>query len=179
MRLPLNSPQKDLLQSLHDYDGRDTKYLQSLADRFSGPDAYCNDLIAAAAKPNNNVSDGATWLILAHLRGNHELNVDQVLKLISSLDQVTSWGAKLHVCQSARLLPMDVEGALKLAEWLRPLLVAEKPFLRAWSLDAFLHVGTMLPSHVGEGIQALKAGFNDPAASVRARARSLQKSVDV
>ena len=79
----------------------------------------------------------------------------------------------MHICQSARFLPVDADQALVLAEWLRPLLTAPKPFVRAWSLDAFLHVCALLPSHAGEGRMALEAALNDPAASVRARARNL------
>ena len=79
----------------------------------------------------------------------------------------------MHICQSARFLPVDADQALVLAEWLRPLLTAPKPFVRAWSLDAFLHVCALLPSHAGEGRMAREAALNDPAASVRARARNL------
>ena len=86
-RSPLSSAsQRNLLRSLLEYDGRDTKYLQSLADEYSDTVFYCDELIAASSDSENHVSDGASWLLLAHLRAGGELNVDQVSKLISNLN---------------------------------------------------------------------------------------------
>lgn len=166
----------DLTVALRDYDGRDTKYLQALADKHAASSDYVDCLISCFDLEPSSIADGATWLFLAWLRGGggeNELASPQVDAILAKLPALTSWGAQLHICQSARLFPIDADQALVLAEWLRPLLAAKKPFVRAWSLDAFLHVCALLPSHAGEGRMALEAGLNDPAASVRARARNL------
>ena len=174
---------------MRDYDGRDTKFLQTLADRYGASSDYADGLINCFDAEPTTIADGATWLLLAWLRGGgsgdggsgdgdggdgeNELAAPQIDALLAKLPALTSWAAQLHICQSARLFPIDADQALVLAEWLRPLLAAKKPFVRAWSLDAFLHVCSLLPSHAGEGRMALEAGLNDPAASVRARARNL------
>lgn len=181
----------DLTAALRDYDGRDTKYLQALADQNAASPDYVDCLISCFDLEPTSITDGATWLFLAWLRGggggdggggdggdggdgeNEFASPQQVDAMLAKLPALTSWGAQLHICQSARLFPIDADQALVLAEWLRPLLAAKKPFVRAWSLDAFMHVCALLPSHAGEGRMALEAGLNDPAASVRARARNL------
>ena len=163
----------DLAAALRNYDGRDTQYLQAIAERFAASQGYVDGLFACMESPTTRVVDGATWLILAVIRSGVELTIEQTTALIGKASFLTSWAAQLHVCQSVRLLPIDADLALMLAEWLRPLLSSKKPFVRAWSLDAFVHVCALLPFHAGEGCMALEAGLNDPAASVRARARNL------
>ena len=173
----------ELAAALRDYDGRDTKFLKALADQYAASADYVDCLINCYDAEPTTIADGATWLFLAWLRsdggggegdGEGGLTSPQVDAMLAKLPALSSWGAQLHICQSARLFPIDADQALVLAEWLRPLLAAKKPFVRAWSLDAFLHVCTLLPSHAGEGRMALEAGLNDPAASVRARARNLE-----
>ena len=180
-----------LVAGLSAYDGRDTKFLQALADQHAASADYVDCLIKCFDRNPTTIADGASWLLLAHLRGGGDggggdnsdgdgdgcyggdLTPRLVDGLIAQTNVLTSWAAQLHICQSLRLIPLDADQALVLAEWLRPLLGSEKPFVRAWSLDAFLHVCTLLPSHAGEGRMALEAALNDPAASVRARARNL------
>ena len=163
-----------LTAALRDYDGRDSKYLQALADRYAASPDYVDCLINCFDLEPTTTADGATWLYLAWIRvRENELTPQQVDALLAKLPSLSSWGVQLHICQSARHFPFDADQALVLAEWLRPLLAAKKPFVRAWSLDAFLHVCALLPSHAGEGRMALEAGLKDPAASVRARARNL------
>ena len=171
----MNSPIcQELAAALRAYDGRDTKFLQALADQHGGSADYVDCLIGCFDTEPTTVADGATWLFLAWVRGGtNQPTAQQVDAILDHLPALTGWGAQLHICQCARLLPVDADQALVLAEWLRPLLAAPKPFVRAWSLDAFLHVCALLPSHAGEGRMALEAALNDPAASVRARARNL------
>ncbi|WP_298469130.1 hypothetical protein [uncultured Erythrobacter sp.] len=164
---------QSLRKRLAQYDGRATTILGEIEAEFGGGTDYLRSLIDLAADPDGNTADGATWLLKAAIEAGTAIELDQVDALFAQLPQVRSWPAQLHLCQSVRYLPISTSSAAGLADWLKPLLNHERPFLRAWSLDALGRLAREHPKYDARFGIALQAAEQDTAASVRARARNL------
>ncbi|MDJ0952003.1 MAG: hypothetical protein QNJ94_24085 [Alphaproteobacteria bacterium] len=164
-----------LRERLADYDGRATTLLTEAAAAFGGRPGYLDDLIALAGDAEQFVSDGSTWLIKHHLEKGRALSAAQTSALLAQAGRITGWTAMLHLCQSVRHLIIAEADADALVRWLRPLLAHDRPFLRAWSLDALCSVGEQWPRIATEARDALARASEDRAASVRARARNLAR----
>ena len=160
-----------LRAGLAEYDGRSPTILSELAVRHRGHPHFHDDLATLASDEDRFVSEGATWIINAELKDGATLSPEQVARLLNGLDRVTAWQAQLHVCQFAGLL--EVPEALKapFSAWLHDRLDAERPFLRAWALDALCHL--LGPSAETDAL--LRRMETDKAASVRARLRNLKR----
>lgn len=167
-----------LLDRLRAYDGRAVSMLGEIEADFGGEADYVNRLIALAAHQQAEVSSGATWLIKAALiksaleRG-QPLSAPQTRKLCAHIPDITAWQAQLHICQSAGYLTIAQEDAAAIARWLKPLLTHDRPFLRAWSVDALCRIAAHHSKYAPAAREAVAAAGEDPAASVRARARKL------
>ena len=157
------------------FDGKSPTVLTESAIRFRGRSDYFDWLVALAGDPEDAVSSGATWLIKYELENSWHPSPAWIRVLAATLDRVGPWEAKLHICQSVRFLPSVADTAATFHAWLLPLLDHERPFLRAWALDALCR----LPGEDGalgaEAAAALDRMAEDPAASVRARVRAVQK----
>ena len=85
------------------------------------------------------------------------------------------WQSMLHICQSIEWIPLTHEQANRFFQWSQSLTNHSRPFLRAWSLQVLIIIGSKYDTFQEEAIRALKNAHDDKAASVRARARKLQK----
>lgn len=165
----------DMLRArLAQYDGRATTILGEAEAELGEEGDYLDALIRLSAEPGDHIADGATWLLKAALESGSSLKERQANALFAQLPQIMAWPAQLHLCQSVRYLPISSESARVLAEWAEPFLSHERPFLRAWSLDALARLAEKHPAYEGLYHKALAAAEEDPAASVRARARNLK-----
>ena len=152
--------------------------LERVSAQFSHRDDYADTLIMLAADATDTVSAAATWLIKHHLEQGRTLSPAQTGKLIENLLAITAWGAQLHVCQSIRFLDIPPNYATTLIAWLRPLRSHQRPFLRAWALDATCQVARQRENAMPEARAALEAALTDPAASVKARARAINRQFE-
>lgn len=141
---------------------------------FACEAAYPQWLAELAGDVDWRVSSGSTWLLLDHLKQGNGLSAAPIQKLVGSLDDLSHWSAKLHVCQSIRHLHLDAVQASRFADWLETMLEHKRPFIRAWALDGMVSLGTRFDSLSGRAAAALDAADKDEAASVRARARNLR-----
>ena len=157
--------------ALKSYDGKAASILSEIRAKFGGQSAFLPELVRLAAHEDAHVSDGATWLIKDLLEDGVRLTPSQTEDLIGHLDAMSSWQAQLHICQSVRYLEASAPLADVCADWLTPLLRSDRPFLRAWSMDALQHLALRSATLAGRAEAALNAAEQDPAASVRARAR--------
>ena len=156
------------------FDGRDTTALGEIAARYEVDLGYLDGLVALADDADDQISGGATWLIKAFLEAEGKMTKPQSRMLISKLDGVKNWASQLHLCQVVRYLSPSREGAKEIVRWLSPLLSHDRPFLRAWSLDALYHMSAHHPIFASKAEEALKSATRDQAASVRARAKNLR-----
>ena len=167
---------RDLRCDLLAFDGKNVTVLSEIAARYDGNLGYLDHLLATADDAEGHISDGATWLIKAYLDAGGELSKPQCEILISKLGKLETWASQLHVCQLVKHLRPNGQQAETIVRWLTPILSHDRPFLRAWSLDALCHMSAQHSAYADRAMDALNAAMEDPAASVRARARNLRKS---
>ncbi|AWW75695.1 hypothetical protein CD351_14765 [Erythrobacter sp. KY5] len=158
---------------LAEYDGQSVTLLGETEAACCRDLDYFDALIELAGSRDGHVPAGATWLIKSALEAGHEASSSQAEALIACLPAITGWAAKLHLCQSIGFLDITPRHTAALANWLEPLLQHERPFVRAWSLDALGHLARADESFADRFEAALAAAAKDDRASVRARARNL------
>ena len=158
------------------FDRKSPSVITEAAAAHGSGKAYFDELVVLSADGTDAVSSGATWLIKHHAENGQALTPDQCVKLSGQLTRLMAWDARLHICQSARLLPYPNNVADRLLAFARPLLASRRPFLRAWSLDLLCHLAERDHGISAEADTALAHAEKDPAASVRARARNLRKA---
>lgn len=164
-------------EQLHSYDGRSVTMLSELAARHKDAPSFLDSVITLSAAAEDNISDGATWIIKLHVDDGGALSPKQTGALVKNCARITSWSAQLHVCQIIDRLKLSPSQAAALAPWLKPLLSYDRPFLRAWALNALCAVASAHDRFRKQAIDALAEAENDKAASVRARARNISRSL--
>ncbi|GAB5480718.1 MAG: hypothetical protein Pars92KO_04750 [Parasphingorhabdus sp.] len=162
-----------LLTRLQAFDGRAVGILGEVEAEYRGEAEYLDAVIALAAHDQEAVSSGATWLIKAALERGEALSAAQSEALWDEIPAIRYWQAQLHVCQSAAYLTFSADGAATMDRWLTPLLHHDRPFLRAWSVEALCRVAAQHPEYGTVARDAARAAAGDSAASVRARVRQL------
>ena len=163
----------NLRNTLLAFDGKAITILGEIEARCGMHSDYLDQLVVLAGDPASSISSGATWLLKSHLEKQGELSGAQTESLVLNVGAVKDWSAQLHLCQSVRFLEVTDALAEPLVTWLDPLLAHQRPFLRAWSLDALCDVAKHHTRFMTKAQHALKAAHADPAASVKARARNI------
>lgn len=163
----------ELKHAISGFDGKATTLLGEAEARFGHQPGYLDKLIALMGEPEGMIQSAATWLLRSALESGRTLEAQQISGLVGACRGLTEWSAQLHVCQLVPKLELDPPQAQALADWLTPLLAHERPFLRAWALDAFCQMARYLPPLAGRARAALAAAHDDRSASVRARARNI------
>lgn len=163
-----------LKSRLLDFDGRALTVLGEIEADFAGEDGYLDLLLSLSGEAEGAVSNGATWLMKSWLEKGNDLTPEQVAALCSQISAVNDWMAQLHICQSISHVTIDAGNAALLVSWLAPLLAHERPFLRAWALDALCSIAVDHPEHLEAARAAHHAAAGDAAASVRARTRNIK-----
>ena len=161
----------DLLQALRAFDGKAISILSEARARFGGSGDFLGELAALIGSQERSVSDGATWLIKNCAESGVVPGPPEVAAIVARLDAVTTWQAALHLCQAAEFLPFTPDQARRFAEWAAQFCEHERPFLRAWSMNALQHAARRAPDLAPLAQTALERAENDGSASVRARAR--------
>ncbi len=164
-----------LLNRLQAFDGRAVSILGEVEADYRDEAEYLDAMIALAAHDQEVVSSGATWLIKAALERGTALSAAQSEALWDEIPAIRYWQAQLHICQSAAYLTFSADGAATMDRWLTPLLHHDRPFLRAWSVDARCRIAVQHPEYGHAAREAARAAANDSAASVRARVRQLSE----
>lgn len=164
----------DLRLSLSAYDGKSVTILSEIAARHRGDDRFVDDLIALAGDAEELIADASTRLIKMQIDEGETLSPAQTSALVRIMPKIQSWQASLHCCQIVGRLKLSPQQAKTLAPWLKTLLAHERPFLRAWSLDGLCALAGFSKDLHKSAETALAKAANDPAASVRARARNIR-----
>lgn len=170
----MDETKAQLRSRLADYDGKAVSILGEAEAAHSGDEGYLDALIALVEEREGHIANGASWLIKSALERGGNLSLAQMDRLIALLPALEHWAAQLHICQSIRLLDVPENCAAPLAHWLGEMLDHERPFVRAWSLDALGSLAQEYPEHRTAFNAALRSANEDAAAAVRARARHLK-----
>ncbi len=140
-----------------------------------GDPDFHQSLVELCTDSRPNFADGASWMLKAELEDGHSLEVFLVEWLAVKLNCIPTWAAKLHICQSVGMLELDRAQAIRFKDWALTLTQSERPFLRAWSIDALFQCGIQHQDLEAFARETINDGVNDGAPSERARARKLQK----
>ena len=178
--------EEDLRTALSAFDGKATAPLVDAEAIFQGRAGYVDALIGLIGDHRPFVGSGATWLLKRFLERGGALSDDQTAALMAALPQRLEqpgdggqgahWSTALHLLQSARYLSLTMAQAGAFKAWLTPLLVHKRPFVRAFALDALASIARLHGALSCDFEAALALALDDPAASVRARARALASS---
>jgi ribosomal protein S18 acetylase RimI-like enzyme len=159
-----------LRERLTAYDGRSPTIASEAAAQCRDAPGFLDAVIGLASDDDRLVSEAATWILKDELEAGARLDRAMTDGLIAGLDRLEAWQAKLHICQAVGHLDVPETARETLRSWLTPLLDAERPFLRAWALDALCHLpGTRVDA-------LLRHMAEDRSASVRARVRNLARA---
>lgn len=164
-----------LRERLGAYDGRATTILGEAEAALSHEAGYLDALITLVAQQEGHFANGASWLLKSALEGGAKPSTKQTKALIDNALIIQNWVAQLHICQLIRHMEVPEIKAAQLCEWLSHLLVHRRPFVRAWSLDALSALAGQHADYADVFNAALEEARGDDAASVRARARRLNR----
>ncbi len=164
----------ELLQALRAFDGKATSILSEARTRFGGSAGFLDELAALIASQDGSVADGATWLIKDCAESGVVPGPPETAAIVARLDAVPTWQAALHLCQTAEFFAFSPDQARRFAQWAAQFLDHERPFLRAWSMNALQHAARQAPDLAPLAETALSLAENDKSASVRARARKIR-----
>ncbi len=165
----------ELLSDLAAYDGKAVTLLSEAEARHGARPGYLSELVAMSACQQAQVCDGATWLLKASAEKGKAPSAEEIGALIDTLPKISSWPAQLHICQMVGLISVPAASAAALADWLSGLLRHERPFIRAWSMSALSSLARQHAEYAAQAAAALQAAKVDGSASVRARARNVEK----
>ena len=159
--------------ALSEFDGRALTVLGETAAKFQNQSRFLKNLVVLSSDADEHVSSGATWILKSRFEAGDRLTAQNSRLLFSNIGKIQNWAAQLLICQSAAYFRPDAKSAGQFVQWLTERLDHERPFIRAWSLDALCRMARQYPEHAIKAEQALEQAANDPAGSVKARIRNI------
>jgi len=163
----------DIGETLACWDGKHAASLKACLRRNRNDAELPAALLQRIGSDAAITADGASWLLKAGIEDGLTLSEKQTGSLVALLPSLHSKDTILHICQIVRHLTLTSDQAKATVQWLEEQLTHERPFLRAWSLDALVAVAVHYPNYQDRATAALERAKQDPAASVRARVRNL------
>ena len=160
-------------QAIADFDGRHVAPLENLSSRLDPSGATFRDLIAKCLGGDASARVAASWILRRLLERGAVPPPGALDRLIASMGRIEDWETRLHLAQSFQWLAPSEAQALTAARTLVDWFGSEKNFVRAWACDALWRLGLRHPCLAAEARRIAALAEEDPAASVRARARNL------
>lgn len=171
---------KQMLRSvLSQFDGKNISILTEIQRNHQQDPAYLADLVTFLSEKTPYLSAGASWILKAEVINAEILSDDLCAKLIKALPDIQDWQTALHLLQLMDKLSLTEAQIIIIIQWAQIYQQHQRPFLRAWSLHIIVQLGCQIPDLLPKNdlVDAINAAGQDPAASVRARARQLQKLI--
>ncbi len=162
-----------LLAALSEFDGRDTRPLESVRTSHEPTSELVATLLVHMGSDEERIQIAATWLLKAFVRDGLELDGDAVARLSKTLSGIPDGHAALHICQVIGRLEIPEPAADAYGAFVRRGLESSATFVRAWATDALHHIALQHPRYADEASKAVARALADPAPSIRARARKI------
>lgn len=153
------------------WDGKSVDIINRVYVRHHRRPSFLAELTSAIS--DEALQDGATWLLKHHLETDSPLDTGRAKEVFQALPKLTSWGAKLHILQSLRWMPIPTRYKNKLETFLRACLQEENKFVRAWAYSGFYELAKQHQEYRLEAQQLCRQAANNEAASVKARIRKI------
>jgi len=165
--------ERSLSSALARFDGKAIPLLGQIEAEFGNDPGYLAALVEIIPSDQPHLESGAPWLIKDRLERGQTLSEARTEQLAAAAPALTDWQAQLHLAQSVRYLKPSQTAARLIALEMQDYLTHERPFLRAWGLDALNHLSKSFPEFESAAAEAKAVALNDASPSVRARARNL------
>ena len=150
--------------------------LESLVTEMKPDAATIRKLCKLASRDDGAFAVSTTWVLKRFFENGKRFTQsqsDQVLKLGIDTDR---WEAQLHVLQTLPGLQISETLRFDLRRWFLKAIEGDNKLLRAWSYNAMAILASQYAEFEKETEQLLRAGEQDPVASVRARIRNIRKT---
>lgn len=147
-----------------------------LAAAFEGLDAsFVPELLELTEDENPKLQAIASWLLRRGIEGGLEFGRRDWQTWMSHLPALTQWAARLHFCQAyhSAAIPLSDSARAALEVWCG----GENAFVRAWAMSALVRDASLRGGEESRIESIVAQALADPAASVRARARQVVKSL--
>ncbi len=171
-----NALEDAVLERVLEFDGKTTGSLEAACKAVGKDFTAFERLFELADSQDTRLQIAATWALRKLLELGAEMTAEQSAAFIETAAAQSAWEAQLHIVQSVQFIRNEDLNTRRLAETITPWHAAKRPFLRAWTLDALCHLAQRDTSLKGSAAAMLAKADDDPAASVRARARNLKKA---
>lgn len=163
----------NVLEALLEYDGKQTATLERFVATNEPTSDLLRQLVELSASTEPNVANGVTWLLRAYLDAGATLSPELIRDFVDRLSEIDDQWARLHAYRIIGLVEIGEADADRVVSFLNDGIAGARPFLRAWATDALYRVAAQHPRFETEADAALRKALEDPAPSVRARARRI------
>ena len=163
-----------LLNKLEQWDGVHTEQLiEAYGD---GSNQLINQTITLTANPKVEVA--ATWLLKHHIDSGGTLSDRQSRDIVSVLQQLDHWAARLHILQILESVTVQQDEWSLVESFCRSGIGHDGKFVRAWSFRGLALVAENVPDLKPEVIRLCEDAIADEAASVKVQLRRALKKLD-
>lgn len=162
-----------LRADLAEFDGNAVSFLSETAARYRSEPEFISACIALVGDDDPLIQRGASWIWRDHIKTSKALTEEELNLLLPALGKIKDWGAALHTLQAFDHYSGEALNADVFARFFAAYQNHKRPFLRAWAVNALCRLASHHPDFATVAKNALTAALEDPAASVRARARNI------
>lgn len=165
-----------LREKLSDWDGKTVSYLSDLFNAERPNPNFVDQLLELLSE--DKLQSAVTWLLKYALENAVTLEAAQAYELLSKVDILTTWQAKLHLLQMMPLLHLPENLKYHLAGFCRSSTEDENKFVRAWGYNGLYELATIY-SEFRDGLEIVFASaMETEPASVKARLRNIQQKIN-
>ena len=160
-----------LRAAISEFDGKAMSLLCEAKVQLRDEPGFWDALYDLTDDTEPLVQAGSTWLVQQSLKCGDLTLADITTAITPRLGKLTHWGAILHVLQALDVYDRPLPEGPALARFAQSHITHERPFVRAWAVNALCVLAIHHPEFRAAAETARNEALNDTAASVRARAR--------
>jgi hypothetical protein len=166
-----------LRAALSEFDGKAITLLCEAKAQLRDAPGFFAALCDLTDDDDAMIQAGSTWLVLQSVKCGDLGLVETMTAITPRLGRLSHWAAILHMLQAIDLYDTAMPDGPALAAFAQYHLASERPFVRAWAVNALCVLAVHHPELHSAADAARTAALNDKAASVRARARKAPEPV--
>lgn len=159
-----------LVNQLKQWNGQSKQYLLDLYNSHVTLPFFFKDLIEIFLN-HSNLQSAVTWLIKHHYDCKNQLSPELTECLLTYIDTLIDWQAKLHILQLIPQFKLTESSVLKVDDFSRRCLKDENKFVRAWAYSALYEVSKYIPESKNELQHLCERALDVESAAVKVRAR--------
>jgi hypothetical protein len=166
---------KNVLKELYlQWDGTHTAYLKNLYREYRDDPALIPATLALL-ETAQAVEVSCSWVLKHHVDQGEMLSSDQVDQLVKKMAGLRFWESRLHLLQIIPNVSLTPAHAEQLEPSIRPLLFADKKFVKAAAFTAYFEIVTLIPELQHEFRLICEDALEKASASVNVRIRRVLK----